>query len=86
MYVLDYAILVLMMFLREGISFLFYALPPYLQWIVPIAIAFLKYIQKWLSSKVISKMRGGGNEAYRVWLGLKINAIYSYFVGYILTL
>ena len=64
-----------------NISFLFYALPPYLQWTVPIAVAFLKYVQNWLSSKVIGKMTGGRDEASRVLLGVKINATYSYFVA-----
>ena len=81
MYLLYYAIQTMMSFLTEGISFLFYALPPNLQWIVAITIAFLKHVDKWLSTKVISKMTGGRDEASRVLLGVKINAVYSYFVA-----
>ena len=52
MYLLDYAIRILMIFLREGIAFLFYALPPYNNGLLQLQSLFLNMLrsgclQKW---------------------------------------
>ena len=81
LYMLYFVVLIFITFLREGISFLFKALPPNLQWIIGFLIPLLKHCEKWSCSKVIKKMRGGKEEASNVLLGISVNATYSYFVA-----
>ena len=81
LYMLYFVVLIFITFLREGISFLFKALPPYLQWIIGFLIPLLKHSEKWSCTKVIRKMTGGKNEASNVLLGISVNATYSYFVA-----
>ena len=78
---LNWAVEVLMLFLREAISMLFKAIPPYLQWIVPLLIPILKYCDTWATSNLINRMTGGKDEASKVLLAIRINATYSNFVA-----
>ena len=70
MYLSYFTVVIVMMFLREGISLLFKSLPLYLQWIVALLINFLKHFDKWLSSKLINGMTGGKDEASTVLLSV----------------
>ena len=81
LYALLWAVATLMLFLREAIAMLFKAIPPYLQWIVPLLIPLLKYCHTRALSKLVNKMTGGADEASKVLLGIGINAIYSNFVA-----
>ena len=81
LYVLLLAVGILMAFLFEAVSMLFKAIPPYLQWIVPLLIPILKYCNIWALSKLINKMTGGTDEASKDWLGIRINVQYSNFVA-----
>ena len=67
--------------LGEGISYLFEALPAYLQWIVAFLIPLLKHFDKWSQSKLVNRMTGGKNEASKVLLGLAVNVHYSNFIA-----
>ena len=81
MYLSYFTVVIVMMLLREGISLLFQALPLYLQWIVALLITLLKHFDKWLSSKLITRMTGGKYESSTVLLSVKINGTYSYFIA-----
>ena len=81
LYVLYFAVTISMSIPLEAISMLFKAIPPYLQWVVPLLIPTLKYCDTWASSKIINKMTGGRDEASKVLLGITINTTYSTFVA-----
>ena len=66
LYVLKLALMILMLLLREAISMLFKAVPPYLQWVIPLLIPTLKYCDTWAESNLINKMTGGRDEASKV--------------------
>ena len=67
--------------LREGVSFLFKALPGYLQWITALLIPLLKRLDTFVQSRFVNRMLGGQDEASKVLLGLSINSAYSFFIA-----